>query len=150
MVSCYLLLAGIVALGMLAMALLRGWLGRKHLKPAEHVRRGMGHAMLGFQGFVEPSVEYIVQAQNVEQKEENDEEGLGGSEEAVRSNLAEALSRSPVDHEEVRRYLAAAVRAGLDWKALFEEAVADELRERPFRAPSVPPARRVAPHGLSD
>ncbi len=145
MENCFLLLAGIVAVGMLALALLRGWLGRKDVNVKERVRRGTGHAMLGVQEFIEPSVEYVFQAQNVEQKEEDDDEGLGGDEEAVRSNLAEALRQSPVDPEEVRRHLAAAARTGVDWKALFEQAVADELRDRPFRAPSIPPARRVAP-----
>jgi hypothetical protein len=33
----------------------------------------------------------------------------------------------------------------MDWKALFEQAVSDELHERPFRAPSIPPVWRVAP-----
>ncbi len=145
MENSFLLLAGIVAVGMLALALLRGWLGRKDVNVKERVRRGTGHAMLGVQEFIEPSVEYVFQAQNVEQKEEDDDEGLGGDEEAVRSNLAEALRQSPVDPEEVRRHLAAAARTGVDWKALFEQAVADELRDRPFRAPSIPPARRVAP-----
>ncbi len=126
----FLLLAGIVAVGMLALALLRGWLGRKDVNVKERVRRGTGHAMLGVQEFIEPSVEYVFQAQNVEQKEEDDDEGLGGDEEAVRSNLAEALRQSPVDPEEVRRHLAAAARTGVDWKALFEQAVADELRDR--------------------
>jgi len=141
----FLLLAGIVAVGVFALAALLGWVGRKDVKAVERVRRGMGHAMLGVQEFLEPSVEYVFQAQNVEQKQEDDDEGMGGDEEAVRSNLAKALGQSPVDPEEVRRYLAAAVRAGMDWKALFEQAVADELRERPFRAPYIPPARRVAP-----
>jgi len=144
----FLLLAGIVAVAVIALNALLGWVGQKHLKVKERVRRGTGHAMLGLQQSIEPSVEYVFQAQNVEQKEEDDDDGLGGDEEAVRSNLAEALGQSPVDPEEIRRHLAAAVRAGMDWKALFEQAVADELRERPFRAPSIPPARRVAPRGL--
>jgi hypothetical protein len=145
MENSFLLLGGIVAVGMFALAASRGWLGKKDAQTAERVRRGTGHAMLGLQQFVEPSVEHIVSAQNVEQKQEDDDEGLGGDEEAMRSSLAEALSQSPVDPEEVRRHLAAAVRAGMDWKALFEQAVADELQERPFRAPSMPAARRVAP-----
>lgn len=145
MESHFLLLAAGVAVGMLVLALSRGWLGRKHAKVSERVRRGTGHAMLGLQEFLEPSVEYIFQAQNVEQKEEDDDEGSGEDEEAVRSNLADALSQSPVDHEEIRRHLTAAFRAGLDWRSLFDQAVANELRERPFRAPSMPPAQRVAP-----
>jgi hypothetical protein len=59
--------------------------------------------------------------------------------------MAEALSRTPVDPEEVRRHLSAAARLGMNWKALFDQVVSDELRERPFRAPSIPPAKRVAP-----
>jgi hypothetical protein len=105
----------------------------------------MGNAMLGLQEFIAPSVEYIFQAQNVEQKEEEDDEGLGGDEKAICSDLPEALSRTPVDLEEVRRHLSAAVRAGMDWKARFERAAGDELQERPFRAPFIPPAWRVAP-----
>ncbi len=143
--NSFLFFAGLVAVGMFALALSRGWLGRKHAKAAERVRRGVGHGLLGLQEFIEPSVEHVFQAQNVEQKEEEDDQGLGVDEEAVRSNLAEALGQSPVDPEEIRRHLSAAVRAGMDWKALFEQAVLDELRERPFRAPSIPPARRVAP-----
>jgi hypothetical protein len=141
----FLLLAGIVTMGMFALAVSRRWFGWKDPRAAGRVRRGTGHAFLGFQQFIEPSVEHILEAQNVEQKDDEKDDGLGIDEEAVRSNLAEALRQSPVDHEEIRRYLTAAVRAGMDWVALFDQAVADELRERPFRAPSMPPARRVAP-----
>jgi hypothetical protein len=136
--------AGVVAVVVMALAFL-GWIDRNKPPGKESVRRGAGNAMLGLQQFIEPSVEYVFQAQNVEQKEEEGDDGLGGGEEAVRSDLAESLSRAPIDSEEVRRHLAEAVRLGLDWKALFEEAVAEELRERPFRAPSMPPAKRVAP-----
>ncbi len=38
--------------------------------------------MLGLQQFIEPSVEYVFQSQNVEQKEEEDDNGLGGDEES--------------------------------------------------------------------
>jgi hypothetical protein len=145
MESRFLLLAGIVTVGTFALAVSRSWFGRKDPRAAGRVRRGTGHAFLGFQQFIEPSVEHIVQAQNVEQKDEDEGEGLGIDEEAVRADLADALRQSPVDHEEVRRHLTAAVRAGLDWNALFDQAVADELRGRPFRAPSIPPAHRVAP-----
>ncbi len=148
MESSFLLLAGIVAVAVIALHVLVGWVGRKDATVKERVRRGTGHAFLGLQEFIEPSVEHVFAAQNVEQTEEDDDEGMGGDAEAVRSNLADALRQSPVDLEEVRRHLAAAVRAGMDWKALFEHAVADELRKRPYRAPSIPPARRVAPRDL--
>lgn len=109
------------------------------------VRRGVGNALLGLQGFIEPSTEYIVQAQNVEQKDEEGDDGDGGDEAEIRSDLGTALERSPVDLEEVRRHLTAALRLGLDWKAIFEQAVATEVRERPYRSPSMPPVWRVAP-----
>ncbi len=141
----FLFYAGIVAVVMMVLAAFLGWIDRKKPLGKERVRRGTGNAMLGLQQFIEPSVEYVFQAQNTEQKEEEDDQGQGADEEAVRSDLAESLGRAPVDPEEVRRHLAAAVRSGLDWRALFEQAVADELRERPFRAPSMPPAKRVAP-----
>jgi hypothetical protein len=141
----FLIFAGIVAVGVIVLAMFLGWMARKDLPVKERVRRGTGNALLGLQQFIEPSVEFVFQAQNVEQKEEDDDQGLGGDEAAVRSDLALALRRTPIDPEEVRRHLAAAVRMGMDWTALFEQAVDDELRQRPFRAPSIPPARRVAP-----
>jgi hypothetical protein len=137
--------AVMAAVGVIVLAVLFGWLDRKKLPAKASIRRGTGSALLGLQQFIEPSVEHVFQAQNVEQKEEDDDQGLGGDEEAVRSDLAQALAQAPIDPEEVRRHLAAAMRIGLDWLALFDQAVADELRERPFRAPSMPPARRVAP-----
>jgi hypothetical protein len=137
--------AGIVAVVVMVLAASLGWFDRKNRPGTASVRRGTGNAMFGLQQFVEPSVEYVFQAQNVEQKEEEGDDGLGGGEEAVRSDLADSLRQTPVDPEEVRRHLASAVRLGLDWRALFDQAVADELRERPFRAPSMPPAKRVAP-----
>jgi hypothetical protein len=140
-----LIFAGIVAIGAIVVTTLYGRMERKVAPGKERTRRATGNALLGLREFIEPSVEYVFQAQNVEQKEEEDDEGLGGDEEAIRSDLALALSRSPVDPEEVRRHLSAAARAGMDWQALFEQAAADELRERPFRAPSLPPPYRVAP-----
>lgn len=140
-----LVFAGIVAIGAIAVTTLLARMERKVVPGKERTRRATGHALLGLREFIEPSAEYIVQAQNVEQKEEEDDAGLGGDEEAIRSDLAQALGRSPVDPEEVRRHLSAAARAGIDWKALFEQATTEELTERPYRAPSLPPAYRVAP-----
>ncbi len=145
MEGSFLPVAGILAILAVIFEVFRRRLGRKESPVKERLRRGTGHALLGLQEFIEPSVEYVFQAQNVEQKEEEDDDGLGEDEEAIRSDLAEAMGRTPVDTEEVRRYLTAAARSGLDWKALFDQAVANELRERPFRAPSIPPVGRVAP-----
>jgi hypothetical protein len=137
--------AGILAVVVMALAAFFGWMDRKKPPGKERVRRVTGNAMLGLQQFIEPSIEYVFQAQNAEQTEEDDDQGQGADEEVVRSDLAEALGRAPVDIEEVRRHLSAAVRMGLDWRAVFEQAAADELRHRPFRAPSMPPAKLVAP-----
>lgn len=140
-----LVFAVIVGAGATLMAVLIGQHDRKKRPSGASIRRGAGNALLGLQQFIEPSVEQILQAQNVEQKDEDDDQGQGGDEEAIQSGLAEALGRTPIDAEEIRRHLTAANRLGLDWRSLFDEAVADELRERPFRAPSMPPANRVAP-----
>ncbi len=141
-----LIFAAVLTIGATVIVTLFRRMERKAVPGKERTRRATGNALLGLQGFIEPSVEHVFQAQNVEQKEEDDDEGLGsGDEEVIRSDLALAFRRSPVDPEEVRRHLSAAARAGMDWKALFEQASVDELRERPYRAPSLPPAYRVAP-----
>lgn len=147
MADGFLMVAGIVAMGMVLVFAVLGRAGRgKRASPVrERVRRGTGHALLGLQQFIEPSVEHVFEAQNVEQKDEEGDDGLGEDEAAIRTDLAEALGRSPVDIEEVRRHLAAAARTGLDWRATYEEAVAAELEDRPFRAPSIPPSGRVRP-----
>jgi hypothetical protein len=137
--------AMIVAPGVLALAWILTRKARNDTPSKERLHRGTGHALLGLQQFIEPSVEYLVQAQNVEQSEDEDDQGLGADREAIHSGLADALGRTPVDPEEVRRHLAAARRLGMDWRDLFDQAVAEELRQRPFRAPKMPPAGRVAP-----
>ncbi len=111
----------------------------------ERVRRGTGHALLGLQQFIEPSVEHIFEAENREQKDEDDHDSDGDDPVAIRNDLAASLALTPIDPEEVRRHLAAAQRAGLDWRALYEEAAEHERAERPFKAPSIPPLWRVAP-----
>jgi hypothetical protein len=113
----------------------------------ERLRRGTGHAMLGLQEFIEPSVEYVFQAENVEQKEEDDLDAGGDDAGSILDDLSASLGRSPIDAEEVRRHLTRAARAGLDWEERYEAAVRSELGSRPFRAPSIPPAWRVAPRG---
>ena len=131
--------------GVILLTLVLIKIDRKKLPAGESVRRGTGNALLGLQQFVEPSVEYVFQSQNVEQREADDDQGQGGDEDAVSSGLAEALCRTPVDPEEV----GATSPLRNAWASIggpsSNTAVADELQERPFRAPSMPPVRRVAP-----
>lgn len=141
----FLIFAAFCAVVVIVLAIFLGWMDHNDVPRKERVRRGAGNALLGLQQFIEPSVEYVFQSQNVEQKEEEDDNGLGGDADAIRSDLAEALTRTPVDPEEIRRHLSAAARLGMDWMALFDQVVSDELRQRPFRAPCIPPAKRVAP-----
>ena len=63
---------GLLAAGGLALVLTLLWMrGKGWVDPSkDRVHRGTGHAMLGLQEFIEPSVEYIFQAENIEQKEE--------------------------------------------------------------------------------
>jgi hypothetical protein len=128
-------------------SLIFAWLRRRGLidPSRDRVRRGVGHAMLGMKEFLEPSVEYVYQAENVEQAEEDDHDASGDGPAAILDDLAASLGRDPIDPEEVRRHLAAARRVGLDWRGAFDQAVRDELAARPYRAPSIPPVWRVAP-----
>jgi hypothetical protein len=138
---------GLLVAGIAALVLTLSWMRRRGwVDPSrDRVRRGVGHAMLGLQEFIEPSVEYVLQAENTEQKDEDDlapsDDGPG----RILDDLATSLGRDPIDPEEVRRHLASAHRAGLDWRGLFDRSVRDELAARPYRAPSIPPIWRVAP-----
>src|SRR5581483_7849884 len=133
LIPVFLLLAAVVAqILILAWMRRRGWVNASR----DRARRGVGHAMLGLQEFVEPSVEYILQAENAEQAEDEDADPSEGGPEAVLADLASCLGRDPIDTEEIRRHLASAARAELDWHELFDRAVRDELANRPYRAPS--------------
>lgn len=123
-------------------------LSRKGLIDLRHdrVRKGTGHALLGLQQFIAPSVEHVFEAEYLQDKDdENDNEAGEGDLEALQADLAAALGNSPIDPDEIRRHLAKAARLGLDWRELFEDAVRAELKNRPYRPPAMPPIWRVAP-----
>jgi hypothetical protein len=103
--------------------------------------------MLGLQQFIDPGAEYVIAADNLEQKEQEGDSGAGDDEHEIRANLSASLAETPIDFEEVRRALSRAHQAGLDWRQCYEVAVQRELAVRPYRAPSLPPATRVAPSG---
>ena len=112
----------------------------------DRVRKGSGHALLGLQQFIEPSVEHILEADYLQDKDdENDNEAGEDDLEALQADLAAALGNSPIDPDEIRRHLAKAARLGLDWREFYEEAVRVELKNRPYRSPAMPPIWRVAP-----
>ena len=112
----------------------------------DRVRKGSGHALLGLQQFIEPSVEHILEAEYLQDKDdENDNEAGEDDLEALQADLAAALGNSPIDPDEIRRHLAKAARLGLDWREFYEEAVRVELKNRPYRSPAMPPIWRVAP-----
>ncbi len=138
--------------GVLALVLTLRWMQRKGWVDAspDRVRRGTGHAMLGLQEFIEPSVEHIFEAENLEEKDEDDRDASKDDPKAIVADLVTSLGRTPVDSEEVRRHLTSARRMGLDWREVYDQAVRDELAACPYRAPSLPPSWRVAPREDSD
>jgi hypothetical protein len=138
--------------GLLALVLTLRWMQRKGWVDASpnRVRRGTGHALLGLQEFIEPSVEHIFEAENREEKDEDDRDASEDDPKAVVADLLTSLGRTPVDSEEVRRHLTSARRMGLDWREVYDQAVRDELAACPYRAPSLPPSWRVAPREDSD
>ncbi len=111
------------------------------------IRRGGGNALLTMEEFVAPRVEHVIQArqQATAPRDEDDDADPGISEIQWRADLREGLAQDPIDREELRRHLRLASEAGLDWRELYQEAVAHELATRPYRAPFLPPASRVAP-----
>jgi len=102
--------------------------------------------MLVLDEFVAPQVEHVIQAR--QQRNENDSEAGNDDDPAVlAARVRSGLACDPVDIEEIRRLLTLAQRNGLDWRVLFDEAVRAETASRPYRAPFLPPASRVAPRG---
>lgn len=133
------IMLALVGIGIVALVLGRGRHG------GERVRKGTGHALLGLQQFIEPSVEHIFEVENREHVDDDEEEGDGDDAELIKSDVATSLSHARIDPEEVRRHLTAVLRAGLDWEEVYAQCVRDELAARPFKAPAIPPAWRVAP-----
>ena len=120
--------------------------GRPEVARAK-VRRAGGHAMLVLQEFVEPRVEHVHHV--AEERKDDEDHGAGDdadlAESQVRDDLMASLSERPVDPHEVRRHLATARAAGLDWRRLYAESVQTVLADQPYLAPFLPPAERVSP-----
>jgi hypothetical protein len=104
---------------------------------------------LGFQEFVQPSIEHVFEAENVEQKAAEAEGQDDAPYAQARERLALLLALDPIDLIAIRYELSYARRAGLDWRALYQASVQTELKLRPYRTPSIPPINRVSP-GIDD
>jgi hypothetical protein len=116
---------------------------------AKAVRRSTSGAALAFQQVFDPGIEHVIRAERDAEEEEADPGGDGDPPEAVveilRSDLLVALTRVPLQPEELRKVLAEAQREGLDWRSLYEEAVRATLADRPYLAPAMLPVSRVTP-----
>lgn len=144
--------AGVVIVLIILGVLVWGRLERR--EPArqrleDRARRSGGNALLVLEEFIAPRVEHVIEARQ-ERLEEDDQGDPGDipievSEASIQDDLRASLGRSAIDPEEVRRHLASARRAGLDWRRLFDEAIRAEQTARPYRAPALPPLARVAP-----
>jgi hypothetical protein len=98
----------------------------------------------------DPGIEHVIRAEQDAQAEEADPSGGGEPElpiDTFRAELEACLGRVPIDPEEIRRVLASAERAGHHWQGLYDDSVAVVLADRPYLAPMIPPAPRVAPRG---
>jgi len=111
-------------------------------------RRATSGAALALQEVFDPGIEHVIRAERDAQAEEADPSGGGEPEipiDTFRADLEASLGRVPIDPEEIRRLLAAAERAGHDWRSLYEESVGAVVADRPYLAPMIPPASRIAP-----
>jgi hypothetical protein len=114
-------------------------------------RRAASGAAFALQQAFDPGVEHVLRAERDARAEEADPAGGDDNDpptaDSFRAELLASLARAPIDPEEVRRVLTAARREGLDWRSLYDEAARASIAERPYLAPTIPPAPRVAPRG---
>jgi hypothetical protein len=146
MTAWHWLAVGLAALGTAAAALYglhhlalwlegRGWLYYRTKPGSSPAGR-----WVGLQQLVEPGVQHVREVGQGRVRE--DEKGQG---ERLLGYLADCLAAAVVRPEEVRLYLDAAQRAGLDWRGLYAEAVRRHLADHPGRAALMPPPQDVAP-----
>ena len=116
----------------------RGWLYYLHKKPSSSPMS----SLVAMQQFIEPGVKHVVEVKQDRRIEKEE-----ASKKRILAMLVETLRSCPVNVEAVRVYLMAAKKIGLDWQALYEQAVKAELLERPDRATVLPTLETVAPEG---
>jgi hypothetical protein len=112
----------------------RGWLYYRKKKPSSSPMS----AWVALQQAIEPSVRQVVQIGEERKSEQERKQKL-------LANLLAALDAQLVNLDEIRLYLTQAKQAGLDWKALYQEAVRVQQTMDPERASRIPSAQDVAP-----
>jgi hypothetical protein len=113
----------------------RGWLYYRRKKP-DSSPAGMWVAM---QQFVEPGVRHVRDVQQGHKQEDEEER-----KERLLAYLCDCLDATTVRPEEVRFYLAAAHKAGLDWREMYAEAIRRHRAAHP-----IPAADDVTPEATS-
>jgi hypothetical protein len=114
----------------------RGWLYYRRKRPSSSP---LG-AWVALQQFIEPTVRHVYEV-GQEYREEDAEARRDG----LLATLLDCLDATPIHPEAVRVCLTLARRGGLDWKALYEEAVRGQQAARPERAELLPRVEDVAP-----
>jgi hypothetical protein len=141
------LLWGSVALGVLA-ALFgldrlclwlegRGWLYYRKKRPTS----SPAGCWVAMHQLLEPGVKHVVQVGQHQRQEEDQ----GESKARLFANLLAALDANPVNVEKIRLYLGVSRDTGLDWRALYEEALRVHLSVRPEQTGQLPSPDEVAP-----
>jgi hypothetical protein len=115
----------------------RGWLYYRHKKPTS----SPASCWVGLQQAIEPAVKHVLQVR----QEKRGAEDREAARQRLLALLSETVCATPVSVEGIRLYLTAAQEAGLDWRALYGEAVREELLIRPDRAAVLPSPDDVAP-----
>ena len=114
-----------------------GWLYYRRKKPSSSPMS----AWVAMQQFIEPGMKHVVDIRHSVQSESEQE----AAKEQLLAMLAEILRTSPVNVEAIRLYLEAAQEHGLDWQALYDQALRMESLEHPGEAARLPSPEMVAP-----
>jgi hypothetical protein len=114
----------------------RGWLFYTRTRPSS----SPASCWVALQQALEPGIQHVVHI-----REEQPKQDEAAVKERLLAGLLACFERVPVNREEVRHYLTWAKRAGLDWQALYAEAVAVRGAVRPDQAGLLPPLAGVAP-----
>jgi hypothetical protein len=96
--------------------------------------------LVAFQQVIEPGVKHVVEI-----KQNKPKKSQRASRERFLADLVDCLAATPTDVEQVRHLLAAAGRAGLDWRQLYEDAVQARRSAQPELAHLLPAVEAVGP-----